>query len=58
MVQVVMQSRYDWIEQAIQECADGKLPFDDLCQKVAAAGFKTTSLHEMVRAAEIERAVR
>jgi hypothetical protein len=58
MVEVILQSRYDWIEKAINDCADGKLPFSgpgSLTEMVAKAGYKTTSLHEMVCAAEAAR---
>lgn len=43
------------VADLVQLCADGKLPFsgpDSLCSKVSAMGFKTTSLYEMVCAAE------
>lgn len=57
--QVVLQPRYPCIGEWIEQCAAGKLAFDgpdSLCSRVAAMGFKTTSLYEMVRAAEQERA--
>jgi hypothetical protein len=58
MIQVVLKSRYDSIEYLIQECASGRLPFTgpgSLHEKVAAMGFKTTSLYEMVCAAETKQ---
>jgi hypothetical protein len=57
MVEVVMQARNETIGKLIQECAEGRLQFSgpgSLCEKVAAMGFKTTSLYEMVRAAEYQ----
>jgi hypothetical protein len=38
------------IAELVELCAAGRLSFNDLCAKVAAMGFKTTSLYEMVRA--------
>lgn len=58
MVEVVLQARNQTIADLIEECAAGRLAFsgpDSLCAKVAAMGFKTTSLYEMVRAAEMQR---
>jgi hypothetical protein len=55
VVEVVLQARTPELSQLIQDCADGKLPFsgpDSLCERVAAMGYKTTSLYEMVCAAE------
>lgn len=52
MADVILVARNQSIADMVQSCADGELSFDDLCSKVAAMGFKTTSLHEMVRAAE------
>lgn len=49
---VTMQARTPEIADLVADCAAGKLPFDSLCEKVATMGFKTTSLYEMVRAAE------
>ncbi len=48
MVEVVMQARSPDIAEWVQQCADGELDFDTLCSRVAALGFKTTSLYEMV----------
>lgn len=53
--EVVWVARSATIAELVQLCADRKLPFsgpDSLCSKVAAMGYKTTSLYEMVRAAE------
>lgn len=56
-IQFQMRPRNETIGQLVQDCADGKLSFSgpgSLCEKVAAMGYKTTSLYEMVRGAEIE----
>lgn len=50
--EVILQARSQDIADWVQECADGTLDFDELCRRVAAQGYKTTSLYEMVRAAE------
>jgi hypothetical protein len=55
MIKVILKSRNDTVEKLVQDCADGNLPFSgpgSLCEKVAAMGFKTASLYEMVCAAE------
>lgn len=52
MIEVVLKARYSWMEEAIQQCVDGQLTFSDLCKLFADKGYKTTSLYEMVRAAE------
>lgn len=49
---VTLHARTPTIGQLVQDCADKKIGFDELCRRVAAMGFKTTSLYEMVRAAE------
>jgi hypothetical protein len=54
MIEVVLQARTG-VGELVEACARGDLPFsgpDSLCSKVAAMGYKTTSLYEMVRAAE------
>ena len=54
-LQFKLKPRNATIGQLVQDCADGKLPFSghgSLCAKVAAMGYKTTSLYEMVLAAE------
>jgi hypothetical protein len=54
MIEVVLQARAG-VGELVEACARGELPFsgpDSLCSKVAAMGYKTTSLYEMVRAAE------
>ena len=54
MIEVVLQARAG-VGELVAACARGELPFsgpDSLCSKVAAMGYKTTSLYEMVRAAE------
>lgn len=53
-IQFVMQPRAG-VGGLVEACARGELPFsgpDSLCSKVSAMGFKTTSLYEMVLAAE------
>jgi len=54
-VQFVMQPRDATIGSLVEACAKGQIAFsgpDSLCAKVAAMGYKTTSLYEMVRATE------
>lgn len=55
MIKVVLQARTPVIGELVQACADGELPFDELCARVGAMGYRTTSLYEMVRATEKER---
>ena len=53
-IQVVLQPRAG-VGELVEACARGELPFsgqDSLCSRVHAMGFKITSLHEMVLAAE------
>lgn len=52
MPEVMLKARTEDIGQWVQDCADGNLKFDELCRRVAAKGFKTTSLYGMVCAAE------
>lgn len=52
-VEVVLIARTEEIGRLVQDCAEGKLEFDELCERVAAVGYRTTSLYEMVRAAEV-----
>ena len=61
MVGVTLQARTPRIAELIEACADGALPFsgeNSLCSMVAAMGYKTTSLYEMVRAVEQSRLYR
>lgn len=54
MIEVVLQARAG-VGDLVEACARGELPFsgpDSLCSKVAAMGYRTTSLYEMVRAVE------
>jgi len=54
MVEVILQARAG-VGELVEACARGELPFsgsDSLCSKVSAMGHKTTSLYEMVLAAE------
>lgn len=58
MVEVTLVARTPKVAELVEACADGALPFsgeNSLCSMVAAMGFKTTSLYEMVRAVEIDR---
>lgn len=58
MVEVTLQARTPKIAELVEACADGAIPFsgpDSLCSKVAAMGYKTTSLYEMVVAVERDR---
>ena len=48
----VAEARIPRLQELVDDCARGKLPFDELCLAVANMGFRTTSLHEHVRAAE------
>ncbi len=52
---VILVARTATIGDLVTQCAEGKLPFDTLCARVAAMGFSTRSLYEMVRGAERER---
>lgn len=55
MLDLILVARNQTIGELVQQCADGQLVFsgpESLCSKVAAMGYKTTSLYEMVRAAE------
>lgn len=47
-----MLARTPTIRNLVIKCAKKELHFDALCRLVAAMGYKTTSLHEMVRQAE------
>lgn len=48
--EVIMQARSQDIGDWVQECANGDLKFDELCRRVAAKGFSTRSLYEVVMA--------
>jgi hypothetical protein len=52
--EVVLVARTDTIAKLVLECARKELSFEELCRKVHALGYRTTSLYEMVRAAERE----
>lgn len=52
---IIMAARSQTIQDLVDQCARGELQFsgpDSLCSKVAAMGYKTTSLYEMVIYAE------
>lgn len=51
-MQVTLRARTPTIADLVQQCADKMIGFDELCRRVAAMGYKTTSLYEMVCAAE------
>ena len=51
-MQITLKPRNETIGQLVKDCADKKITFDELAHRVSAMGYKTTSLHEMVRAAE------
>lgn len=59
MVEIMLQARTPKISELVEACADGAIPFsgpDSLCSMVAAMGYKTTSLYEMVRSVESRNA--
>lgn len=61
MTEITLQARTPTIAELVEACADGALPFsgpDSLCSRVAAMGYKTTSLYEMVRGVEQHRMYR
>ena len=51
---VILQARTPQIGDLVLACAEKRIGFDDLCSQVAAMGYRTTSLYEMVCAAEWE----
>lgn len=50
--QVILQARTPSIGEWVEQCARGDLNFGELCKRVDALGYKTTSLYEAVRCAE------
>jgi hypothetical protein len=50
--EVVLVARTPDVADLVEACAKKELPFDELCRRVAAMGYKTTSLYEMVRSVE------
>lgn len=40
------------VGELVDSCARKEITFSELCKRVAAMGYKTNSLHEMVCAAE------
>ncbi len=48
--EVVMQARSQDFGEWVQECANGDLKFAELCKRVAARGYSTNSLYEVVMA--------
>ncbi len=55
MMDVVLQPRTAKIGDLVEACARKEITFSCLCEQVAAMGYKTTSLYEMVRAAEADK---
>jgi len=52
---VVLVPREPSIAEWVQQCADGRMNFGELCARVSELGYKTTSLYEMVRSVEGSR---
>ena len=52
----VMAPRNQGIADAIEDYANGKLSYDELERKIAAMGYKTTSLFGMVRDIKVKDA--
>ena len=55
--QVVLVARSQDIADLVRDCAEGRLKFSgpgSLCEQVARMGYRTTSLYEMVCAAQYE----
>lgn len=53
--QVTLVARSESIAELVQACAEGRLKFSgkgSLCHQVSLMGYKTTSLYEMVIAAQ------
>ena len=55
MVEVVMIAK-PGVSELVTACAANEITFGETCEQVAAMGYKTTSLYEMVKAAEAARA--
>lgn len=51
-VHVVLQARSTQISDLIEACAKREIDLGTCCERIAAMGYKTTSVYEMVRAAE------
>ena len=54
--EVVMQARSQDFGDWVQECANGDLKFAELCRRVAARGYSTNSLYEVVMATRSTKA--
>ena len=50
-----LTARTPMIERLVQDCADRRITFDELCREIARMGYRTSSLYEMVRAAEAQK---
>ena len=51
-VHVRLEARSKSIEEMVDACARRELPFDELCARIHAMGYKTDSFYYMVIAAE------
>lgn len=49
-IEIVAEPRTPGIADAVDMCARGKMTFRDCCRYIDALGFKTTGIHEAVRA--------
>jgi hypothetical protein len=54
MPNIIIQARTPQIGELVEACARKTLSFGDLCDQISAMGYRTTSLYEMVCAAEWE----
>jgi hypothetical protein len=54
MPEVILLARNASIAEVIQACAEKRITFGETCERIAALGYRTTSVYEMVRAAEAE----
>jgi len=48
----VLEPRTPAIGELIEACARKEISFDECCARIAEMGYKTTSVYEMVMAAE------
>jgi len=53
-LEIELKAKSETVESLAKDCAEGLIPFGELCAKVRAMGYKTTSLYEMVRAHEAQ----
>jgi hypothetical protein len=52
VITFALKARTARIDTFVRLCAEKKITFERCCQKIAEMGYKTTSVYEMVRAAE------